>query len=153
VLWRPWERRIGPRQQEAGAVSVAYSNRIVTLDNYKVIYQVKSWQTRPTLPGQVQAARVPAWVASPFLTGDGPDRGRCAADCSPRALTEVMHGWPTALSVRGQASPSISSISSISGGTSAAARALGQPAQSVLPITAAWPPASSALPRDLPRNP
>ena len=55
--------------------------------------------------------------------------------CWPRALTEVMRGWLTTLSVRGQASPSISSIS---GGTSAVARARGQLAQSVLPITAAW---------------
>jgi hypothetical protein len=40
-----------------------------------------------------------------------------------KGATEVMRGWPTALSVPGQASPSIPSIP---GGTSAAARALGQ---------------------------
>ena len=33
---------------------------------------------------------VPAWVASPFLASEGPDRGRGAAYCSPSALTEVM---------------------------------------------------------------
>jgi hypothetical protein len=100
----------GAATTNSHTATVAYSNRLITLDNIRGgDYQVNHVKPGSRYLRQVQARGIPAWAGF-AVHGGRTGRWRPLCRGSPeRALTEVMRGRVTALNVRGQVCPSISS--------------------------------------------